>query len=491
LTVSQEDAQSILRLDGYTFAGVNLSIQQEGDGKSHGTDTSTSAQGSNTSDVKSKMLGMLASRYDFDKLLLDLSALGADPTMIDLKAFETKALAEKTFKALLRLVSMRFDTKDAKEAAIQAVSLANNGIIDVKEVFDLARDLPRLRRLDLSNNSLQDFSGLSKWRHEFRRLEELYLVGNPVTNLPNYPKQIIEWFPSLQILDGQPVRTPEEAANALKEWFPQPIPALPSNLRDGGNNVASAFLSTFFPAYDSDRPGLLRQFYDDESVFSLVAEPEKDSAPYQTFSRNLEKFGSRDSAIHQRLFTGVNLISELWSRLPPTHHPNLTEEPLWKIDCHTFQNLADPLGMGSAAGLIINVRSRFEELDPATQTTITRQFHRCFILGPSKPGAPHPFRVVSDQLVVMPLQPLAAAPQVAPVAPTPVVQPVPAPLQAPVLADDVRANLIMEVSRRTGMTAEYSELCLSGMANWDLEMALRLFEEKRGELPPEAFLQPA
>ncbi len=41
------------------------------------------------------------------------------------------------------------------------------------------------------------------------------------------------------------------------------------------------------------------------------------------------------------------------------------------------------------------------------------------------------------------------------------------------------------------MTAEYSELCLAGMANWDFDLALRSFEEKKGELPPEAFARPA
>ncbi|KAL2269941.1 hypothetical protein VTJ83DRAFT_2125 [Remersonia thermophila] len=494
LTVSQEDAQNILRLNGYTFAGVPLAIETDDAAATQGSGASTTGQDGNTSDVKTKMLGMLASRYDADGLLLNLSSLGTDPIMIELKAVETKALAEKTFKALLFLVSQRFDSKDAKDAAIQAVSLANNGIQDVKEVFNLARDLPRLRRLDLSGNSLQDFSGLSKWRHEFRLLEELHLVGNPLTSLPNYPKQVIEWFPNLQILDGQQVRTPKEAADTLMEWFPRPIPALPSNLRDGGNNVAGAFLGAFFPAYDQDRPALLKQFYDDESVFSLTAEPEDSSAPYKTFTRNLEKIGARDPATHQRLFSGAAVIAELWSRLPATRHPALDDLNLWKIDCHTFRSLADPTGMGEAMGLIINVRGQFEEPDPAGQVPLRRKFHRCFILAPSKPGAPHPFRVLSDQLSIMPGQPWGAPAQVTPAVPT---QPAQVPIAlgdaaqpGPVAPDDVRANLLFEVSRRTGMTAEYAEMCL-GAANWDLELALTFFEQKKAELPPEAFLQPS
>jgi nuclear RNA export factor len=47
--------------------------------------------------------------------------------------------------------------------------------------------------------------------------------------------------------------------------------------------------------------------------------------------------------------------------------------------------------------------------------------------------------------------------------------------------------MVLELSRQTGMNAQYSELCLAGLANWDFNLALRSFEEKKAELPPEAF----
>ncbi|KAL2154165.1 hypothetical protein VTH82DRAFT_2841 [Thermothelomyces myriococcoides] len=479
LKVNPADAPHLLRLNGFTYAGATLTIEETSEPMPGPGDQSAHGAEPKPSDTKDKLLGVLATRYNAEQKLLDLSALGADQTLVSMGAFETKALAEKSFKALMRLTATNYQSAAEKDASIQAVTIANNDIHDVGEVFALATTLPRLRRLDISGNRLEDMSKLSKWRHEFRLLEELHMVGNPVTSSQNYPAQVVEWFPSLQILDGHRVRTPEEAAEALKAWFPTPLPYLPSNLRDGGNNVASTFLRSFFTLYDQDRPALVRQFYDDESAFSLNLGTESSPSSYQNYSRNLETIGFRNPSAHQRLFTGSNLIAELWARLPATRHPSLDLADEWQIDCHTFPSLADPTGQGLAMGLAITVYSRFEEMDPTQQFPGTRKFSRSFILGPSKPGAPHPYRVISDQLTLRDRisQQTPAVTAQAPVVPT----------QLPVLDDAIRAQMIEELSRQTGMTAEYSRLCLAGVADWNFEMALRSFQEKRAELPPEAF----
>ncbi|KAK4148512.1 hypothetical protein C8A00DRAFT_19671 [Chaetomidium leptoderma] len=490
LKVNQADAPHLLRLNGFTYAGAVLAIEEtngpmpgQGNQPTDGADTKPS-------DTKDKLMAVLASRYNPEQKLLDLSALGADPILTTMGAFESKPLAEKSFKALMRITATHYDNAAEKDAAIQAVTLANNDIQDVVEVFTMAQTLPRLLRLDLSGNKLDDFSKLSKWRHEFRRLEELHVVGNPVTNLPTYPTQVIEWFPSLQILDGRRVRTPEEAAEALRLWFPTPLPRLPSNLRDGGNNVASTFLGGFFALYDHDRIALARQFYDDDSAFSLNTGAESASSAYSNYSRNLDTIGVRGSSAQQRLFTGSNLIAELWARLPATRHPSLDQADEWQIDCHTFPSLADPSGQGFAMGLAITVIAQFEEVDPTQQLAGTRPFARSFILGPSKPGAPHPYRVISDELTVRAWKPQETSVAI----PIPAVGPAPAApaaAQAPVLDEVTRAQMIQELSRQTGMNAEYSRLCLAGEANWDFDLALRSFHEKRADLPPEAFVLPA
>ncbi|KAL2144969.1 hypothetical protein VTI28DRAFT_8198 [Corynascus sepedonium] len=493
LKVNPADAPHLLRLNGFTYAGATLTIEETSDPIPGPGNQSIDGPEPKPSETKDKLLAVLASRYNVEQKLLDLSALGADQTLITMGAFETKALAEKSFKALMRLTATNYHNAAEKEASIQAVTIANNDIHDVGEVYTLATTLPRLRRLDLSGNKLEDMSKLSKWRHEFRRLEELHMVGNPVASSQQYPAQVIDWFPSLQILDGHRVRSPEEAAEALKAWFPTPLPCLPSNLRDGGNNVASTFLRGFFTMYDHDRPALALQFYDDDSAFSLMTsttEPAERS--YHNYSRNLESIGLRNPSAHQRLFTGSNLIAELWARLPATRHPSLDLTEEWQIDCHTFPSLADPTGQGLAMGLAINVYSRFEEIDPTQQLPGTRKFSRSFILGPSKPGAPHPYRVISDELTLRAWEPQQTPPVVvqAPAAVAPVPTPAVA-VQPPILDDATRAQMIEELSRQTGMTAEYSRLCLAGAADWNFDLALKSFQEKRGELPPEAFARPA
>ncbi|SPQ18893.1 5225ea91-c52b-4386-b491-326d23fb02ef [Thermothielavioides terrestris] len=433
--VSKDDAPHLLRLNGYTWAGAALAIEETSD-PVPGHDR-PSAKNPATADTEQKLLGILASRYNAEQKLLDLSALGSDPTLISLGSFASRSLAEKSFKVLLYLTSSQYDDAAAKEQAIQAVSLANNAIQDVAEVFTLAHTLPRLRRLDLSGNQLENLSKLSKWRHEFRRLEELHLVGNPVVAQSNSLSQIVDWFPSLQILNGERVRTPKEAADALAAWFPTPLPRLPSNLRDGENNIASTFLRGFFSLFDHDRAALAAQFYDADSWFSVSVDADHNRDPisqsYIKYSRNIGELG------------------------------------------------------GSAIGLMINIVSQSEEVDVRQQLAGIRTFSRTFVLGPSKPGAPHPYRVVSDQLTLRDWTPQAPAPAAAPAPPAAPIAAVP-----PAAPDEMtQLAMVQELAGKTGMTAEYSRLCLSGAANWDFNLALASFHEKKAQLPPEAFASSA
>lgn len=447
-------------------------------------------------DTRQKMKAVVARRYNAQQKLLDLSSLGTDETLSSLGTFGSLSLAEKSFKALMHLAVSDITDPEQKKEAMQSVTLANNDIQDVGQVYPLAFYLPHLRRLDLSNNKLENLSRLSKWRHEFRLLEELHLTGNPIVTQPNYVAEITQWFPSLQNLNGQQVRTPQEAAEALKASYPTPLPGLPSNLRDGDANIASTFLRSFFTLYDHDRRNLASQFYDDQSWFSVtyVADSKQDPAitTCNKFSRNIQALGPRSSSTMQRLFTGGNLIADLWTKLPATRHPSLDQPDQWLIDCHTFPHLANPSGQGFAMGLMINVNGQCEEADVSSSIFGTRTFSRCFVLGPSKPGAPQTYRVLSDQLTLHTWKPhnvepaLAAAPVANPSAVVPAVAVAPG-----VLDDATKARMIQELSARTGMNAQYSEMCLAGAANWNFDMALQSFEELKANIPPEAFIAPA
>jgi len=495
ISINKDDAADVLRLSGYAFAGSNLYIT-ETDEKMPIRDTEEISK--EAQETKQKLLSVLARRYNPERRLLDLSALGADEVLSTMGTFDSQTLAEKAFKVLVHIASSHYKTDEEKAEAIQLVSLAHNDINDVGQVFSLALSLPDLKRLDMAGNKLDTTSNLSKWQLRFKKLEELNLTGNPLTGKENYATEVLQWFPALQILDGRQVRTPAEVATALKALEPSPMAQFPSNIRDGENNVAAAFLQAFFPAFDSDRARLAAEFYDAETWFSLAVIPGSGRnlpwKSYMKYSRNIQTVGSRAPAMVQRLFTNGTVIADLWKALPPTRHPPM-DEGRWLVDCHTFPHLADPSGQApTAMGLMINVHGQYEEADPSTNLLGTRTFTRTFILGPSKPSNPppaHPYRVLSDQLtlhkwVEAPKPETSAAPLTVN---NPIVVNSPAVVGTAGIPDDaMKAQLIEQLSKRTGMTAQYSRLCLEGSANWNFDIALQSFEEQKSNLPRSAFL---
>ncbi|KAK4230923.1 putative mRNA export factor mex67 [Podospora fimiseda] len=498
IKVKKEDAPIILRLNGFTYAGAPLTIQET----TEIMPTPTAIVSREAAETKAKLLTVLANRYNAEQKVLDLSALGTDPILGNLGTFDSQSLAQKSFKALVHLVGSQYTDPEEKRAAIPAVSLARNDITDVEQVYSLATSLPKLLRLDLTGNKLDNLSKISKWKDQFRYLQELHLTGNPVTAQPNYLAEILSWFPSLQILDGQQVRTPAEAAENFKSYMPQPIPEYPSNMRDGEANVAASFLTSFFDYYDRDRSALVSQFYDFESSFTLISKEntarDKSWKAYSQYSRNIQKLGPRNRQTPERVYTGSKKIAEIWNSLPATRHPILAEAVTWIVDCHTFPGIADPNNPSQfAMGLVINVNGSFEEADTTQNLFGVRKFSRNFILGPSLPGAPYPYRVISDHYTVYGWKPYPPGTVVAPIAP-PATVTTTAPAIAPVTTeispgaarvDDVtKTQMIQELSRITGMTAEYSQLCLSGAADWNWEMALKSFEETKAALPANAFI---
>ena len=494
ISVEKDDASGVLRMNGWEFAGAPITVTETTERMpSHYDGISKEA-----AEIKAKLMTVLGQRYIPETKLLNLSALGADPVLSSLGTFDSTTLAEKAFKALMQLANQQYKSNAERKDALQSVSLASNDITDVKQVFSLCNSLPDLKRLDLSNNRIEGFSDLSKWKGHFRFLEELHLTGNPISQRADFVSELLQWFPSLQLLNGQQVRTPEQAAEALSSLLPKPLPQFPSNLRDGENNVAPAFLQAFFPLFDSDRGALVSAFYDEESWFSLTAIPDSGrNLPWKTymrFSRNIHKTGGKPNPMTHRLFIGGTEIADLWKALPASRHPPLDPSNGWVVDCHVFEHLPDPSGngIGFAAGLFINAKGLYEESDPDSNNFGMRTFSRTFVLGPSKPGAQHPYRVVSDQLTLHQWTPnpeTAASATPAPVADVPIPAPV-APVGVPILDDATKNQLIQEVSNRTGMTLEYSRMCLDTVnANWNIDLALASFAQLKDSLPAEAFIR--
>lgn len=428
------------------------------------------------------MQNILGQRYIQDTKLLKLDALASDAELVNLGMFENRERALKTFKGLMAICDGLFKTLKEKREAVESMSLANNSIDDVVQVETVAITFPQLKNLDMSGNQIASMQGLDRWKGKFRELETLYMVGNPIEQTdPNYQAVLLDWFPKLNNINGNELRTPEQIAARAAAQMPKAIPQHGPDIRDVGG-VGEQFLIEFLTGYDNDRAGLLSRFYDDASQFSLavdtasVRDPNAPAplpwAPYIKFSRNLTKINSLNARI-QRLFKGANVIHDLWNGLPFTRHPSIKDTVnKYIVDCHPLPGLADLSGMSPIGvdGLIMSIHGEFEECDQQSQQVGMRSFSRTFVLGPGQPGK-SAVRVVSDILSLRAYSPL---PDVFALA----AQNAPQPQPNPTTSQDQHQAMIAELSKQTGMTPQYSELCLVEVG-WDFAKGLAIFAEKK------------
>ncbi|EQB57579.1 TAP domain-containing protein [Colletotrichum gloeosporioides Cg-14] len=477
VAASKEDAEQILKVNTFTFAGTPLEITDSEGSLAEANKASVAAQ-----ETKQKVTNIMSLRYDIENKLLRLDALNQDEGLIQMGMLESKDRAEKLFKVMMRICDDLFKTSQAKIDAIHSISLANNGIDTVIQVEDLADTFPDLMNLDLSGNQIATIDGLSRWRGKLRKLETLYLTGNPLPLADTkVMAELLQFFPKLHNINGEQL-TPEQIKQIKEAGRPQPIPQRGPDFRDT-NGIGEAFLLEFFVGFDTDRTALLAKYYDDNSQFSYAVDthslrepnlpPPLPWASYIKQSRNLQKI-TGPAARAARLFTGREAIWNVWNELPASKHPDIKADiSKFIMDCHMLPGLADPSGQpgGGVDGMIICVHGQFEECDKDGKTGL-RSFSRTFVLGPGRPGA-NPIRVVSDMFSLRAFNPLPnvfVAENQAPPAPEP----------------QQRQAMIAELSKQTNMTPQYSEMCLSDVA-WDFTRALAVFNEKKAQLPAEAF----
>ena len=446
------------------------------------------------------MKGVLSRRYDVDSKLLDLSQLGSDPELVNIGMFSTTSRESKFFPALMKICDDIFTTAQQKEEAIVSVSLANNALPSVSSVTTLAQTFPAIKNLNLSNNCLKDLVGLENWRWKFRKLDHLVLTGNPIEQeIPNYKDDMLRWFPSLTILNTIQIRSPEEAKSIANGKLPLPI--LGPSFRDEAS-ISENFVKHFFAAYDLDRASVADAYYDANSTFSLSINTSAPRAPeimdqkmpnwdsYIRRSRNLAKVTHLTTKM-SRLHTGTDSIKEAFTALPVTRHPDLMSDPQkWCIECHAIPGLPDPTGQSASGvgGLMVMVHGQFSEVNVSTgDATATRSFDRTFVLGPG--GGIGGLRVACDTLVLRSYGGNGAwQPEVVDVG-TIQLQPqalhqIPVPLGFAAAgmgksAEQVQKELlVLGLSQRTGMTLEYSQMCLE-QSSWNPEAAAAAFEQAK------------
>ncbi|WQF78165.1 Putative nuclear transport factor 2 domain, TAP (TAP-C) domain, UBA-like superfamily [Colletotrichum destructivum] len=477
IAASKEDAEEILKVNTFTFAGTQLEISDSDGSIAKANEASAAAQ-----ETKQKLQSIMSLRYDMENKLLRLDALNQDEGLIQMGMLESKDRAEKLFKVMMRICDELFKTPQAKIDAIHSISLANNNIDTVAQVEEMADTFPDLKNLDLSGNQIVSVAGLWRWRQKLKKLETLYLTGNPLPVAePKVVLELLHFFPKLQVLNGEQL-TPERIAEIKAAGRPKPIPQRGPDFRDVAG-IGEAFLLEFFLGFDTDRTGLLAKYYDDNSQFSLAVDTHSvrdenlpQPLPWSSYikqSRNLMKI-TTPAARAARLITGREATWNLWNDLPKTQHPDIKSDiSKYIMDCHLLPGLADPTGQtaGGVDGMIISVHGQFEECDKSGKTGL-RSFSRTFVLGPGRPNS-NPIRVVSDMLSLRAYNPL----------PNIFV----AEGQAPSAQEqEQRQAMIAELSKQTTMTPTYSEMCLSDVA-WDFTRALAVFHEKKAQLPAEAF----
>lgn len=389
-----------------------------------------------------------------------------------------------------------FTTAHAKEEAITSVSLANNALTTIASVTTLSQTFPALQNLDLSNNSLKNLTALEGWRWKFRKLDQLILTGNPIeTDVPTYRDDIMKWYPTLTTLNGIQIRSSEDARAAVNGKLP--IPILGPSFRDEAA-ISENFVKQFFPAYDGDRTALVNGYYDAQSTFSISVNLSASQATNQRLpgweaylkkSRNLTKITHAPSRM-SRLYTGTESIRDGFTTLPVTRHPDIMAEPQkWCVECHTIPGLPDPSGQSSSGvgGLMVMVHGEFAELDVSTgRSTAIRSFDRTFLLGPG--GGVGGIRVACDTLVLRAYGGHDAwRPEVEENVSVAIAQgqhqinvPAGFALSGPGKTEEQvqKEVLTVELSKGTGMTLEFSALCLE-QCGWNLEGAAASFEQAK------------
>ncbi|TKA67051.1 hypothetical protein B0A55_11068 [Friedmanniomyces simplex] len=501
--VAPDDALGLLRMNGFGWAGTNVSVQRLG-----GPVQASSGASSEAEKTKGMLRGVLERRYDLDTKFLNLSGLAQDEELKNQHIFDSKSTASKFFPAMMRVLELSFDNPEERNAAVTSVSLANNDLTDLAAVTTLSQTLPKLQNLDLSNNKFGKLEHLHSWRRRFTHLQHLILTGNPLEqNEPNYQKDIISWFPNLRQLNGIQARTEEDIAKKTRT-VDLPFPIRSAHFKDE-SGIAEQFVRTFFAGFDADRAALASHYYDNLSEFSYAVNTQALRDPngtersepgewegYLKNSRNLKRI-QQLPARQSRKFRGTKAVADAMAMLPITKHPDLASEARkWMVEAKMVPGVPDHTGASpdGVDGFLITVHGEFSELDTTTgQPKKRRSFDRVFVLGP---GGVAGVRIVSDMLTLrgyggaQAFEPETVDAWTEP-APTTTLAPEPAAPGLPAGLQIAEAEqMVAQLMQQTGMTLSYAKDCLD-QVGWNFVGAVEAFGRVRSNLPADAFVAPA
>lgn len=196
-------------------------------------DNSSSYKSANTTttELENLITNVIRERYHAGDKHLILNGLVADPQIT------TSGLSSqdpvKVWRAIFTICEKSmWETANKRREAVQSVSLRDDNITSVKEILSLSNIFPTIKNLDLANNNLADLDSLRYWKNQFRDLEHIILTGNPVSNNPDTVHTLLSWYPRLKLYNNDPVR--DQAGNIIVSQT-QPQTSLPNNAVGGLN----------------------------------------------------------------------------------------------------------------------------------------------------------------------------------------------------------------------------------------------------------------
>ncbi|MCJ1438755.1 hypothetical protein MMC27_008145 [Xylographa pallens] len=342
-------------------------------------------------DETKRMLIMLQRRYDLSNKELNISSVATDPDLGTVYSRNKAAF----FSELMQI------WQNSKETTPLKIDLSRNTLTSLDTIPTFAQTFPDLKNLTLAHNSFMTTEILSPWGWELRELEQLDLTGNPfVTRVPAWKDDILRSYLRLTHLNGDQVRTPDDALVAREHVLSIP-PLAPVSQ---GNTNAEIFLKRFFPNYDQDRSSLAGQYYDADSTFSIIIDQRGRLAPgyppatWENYSRkqNIIKLNFSPPPRRLESVKGPQKIRECWNALPRTIHPDVDSE-LFRYMYEEEEYVLE----GVVRAYIIMIRGEFQEvIHPIRNTTVLRSFDRTFLVEPIQ--SYYQFRIISDILVISP-----------------------------------------------------------------------------------------
>ncbi|KAI0661505.1 NTF2-like protein [Cubamyces menziesii] len=407
---------------------------------------------------------------------------------------------------------------------VETISLAHNDLNSGRMMTTLAHYLPKLANLSLEGNKLagwKEIDYISGKRGRLSQLRELVLVGNPMRELEyknnraqQYKSEIARRFPTLEMLDGEPVtRVGFDAPTNAPSSSTRPHAKLssfawnmePPFIAGVDGSIVSNFLMRYFPLFDNQR-GALLDVYAPDATFSFSAntaipprarieglhvskefpnQRKLEWAPWLSGglggSRNLDRMTGGLQKVTQTLHLGNEQAVKAMADLPGTKHDVAGTPEKFSVD-------AFPVRQGERTNLLVTIHGQFSELPSQG----IRSFDRSFVLAIAPEGSRAKQSgwdvvILSDQLVIRAYssheawRPGPMRVQAGDLLPSPGLQEALKPLPEP------QRTLMLDLVLRTRLNLQFAEECLKNN-DWDLERAMANFEQVKGNLPADAYL---